>query len=234
MKKVICYSLWGDKPMYNVGAIKNHILQKKIFPDWISRYYIDDSVPKNIIDTLKLNGAEIIVKKNNITSFLGLFWRYSPLYECTNDDIVIFRDTDGRLTKREKLAVDEWLLSNKTFHVMKDWPGHLHNIMGAMWGINFNTINPNTRENIKKDFDYFFKNIDIDSIKYGFDEAFLSNVLWKYIKEDCISHISFKNLVKLGNEKPFPVLWENNHSFVGNKYDENDKPEFNLNEFVKF
>jgi hypothetical protein len=32
--KYISFSLWGDKPIYNVGAIKNAELWKNIYPDW--------------------------------------------------------------------------------------------------------------------------------------------------------------------------------------------------------
>ena len=49
MKKLICFSLWGDDSTYTIGAIKNADLAKKHYPGWICRYYIADCVPKNII-----------------------------------------------------------------------------------------------------------------------------------------------------------------------------------------
>ena len=52
MKKLICFSLWGDDSTYTIGAIKNADLAKKHYPGWICRYYIADCVPKNIIDEL--------------------------------------------------------------------------------------------------------------------------------------------------------------------------------------
>ena len=44
-KKIIAFSLWGEKPVYNVGAIRNAELAKEIYPDWICRYYLGKSVP---------------------------------------------------------------------------------------------------------------------------------------------------------------------------------------------
>jgi len=41
MKKVISYSIWGDNPKYATGAIK-------IYPDWICRFYVGQSVPNEI------------------------------------------------------------------------------------------------------------------------------------------------------------------------------------------
>jgi len=34
-KKIISFSLWGDKPMYTIGAIKNAKLAEEIYPGWI-------------------------------------------------------------------------------------------------------------------------------------------------------------------------------------------------------
>ncbi len=32
--KYVSYSLWGDNPIYGVGAIKNMHQVKEIYPDW--------------------------------------------------------------------------------------------------------------------------------------------------------------------------------------------------------
>ena len=37
---------------------------------------------------------------------------------------MLSRDCDSRLNKREKLAVDELLKSDKNFHIMRDHPWH--------------------------------------------------------------------------------------------------------------
>jgi len=34
MKKVISFSLWGDNPTYNIGAIKNAKLALDYYPDF--------------------------------------------------------------------------------------------------------------------------------------------------------------------------------------------------------
>jgi len=53
MKKIISYSLWGDNPMYTIGAIRNAELTPIVYPGWISRFYCGESVPTDIIKTLK-------------------------------------------------------------------------------------------------------------------------------------------------------------------------------------
>jgi len=50
-------------------------------------------------------------------------------------DVAIFRDTDSRLSARERAAVDDWLAGDRDVHVMRDHPWHETAIMGGMWGV---------------------------------------------------------------------------------------------------
>jgi hypothetical protein len=62
-----------------------------------------------------------------------MFWRF--LAACDPDvDIMISRDADSRLSKREKFAVEEWINSNYQFHIIRDHPYHSVPILGGMWG----------------------------------------------------------------------------------------------------
>jgi hypothetical protein len=46
-----------------------------------------------------------------------------------NVDVFISRDSDSVILQREVDAVDEWLRSNYTFHVMRDHPFHFAAIL---------------------------------------------------------------------------------------------------------
>jgi hypothetical protein len=61
--KIISFSLYNNKDIYNYGAIRNLNLAKKIYPDWMVRFYIGRSVPKKIVKLLKDNNAQIYKKK---------------------------------------------------------------------------------------------------------------------------------------------------------------------------
>jgi tagatose-1,6-bisphosphate aldolase non-catalytic subunit AgaZ/GatZ len=39
VKKLICFSLWGDDKKYLHGALENAELSKRFYPDWRCRYY---------------------------------------------------------------------------------------------------------------------------------------------------------------------------------------------------
>ena len=52
-------------------------------------------------------------------------WRFETI-DDPDVEINMSRDTDTRILLREKLAVDEWLASGKTFHIMRDHPHHIN------------------------------------------------------------------------------------------------------------
>ena len=57
MIKVLSFSLWGNNPTYNIGAIKNAELAKQYYPNFECWFYIHSpTVPINIVN--KLNTFE--------------------------------------------------------------------------------------------------------------------------------------------------------------------------------
>ena len=57
-----------------------------------------------------------IVEKQDVGNWTSMFWRFEAAYD-SDADVVIFRDADSRLNMREKAAVDQWLVSDKNFHI---------------------------------------------------------------------------------------------------------------------
>ena len=203
MKKIISYSLWGDTPMYNVGAVENATNAEELYPDWICRYYVGESVPSETLEKLssKSNKEVILVKSEN--DWTSSTWRFLAI---DDSDIVIFRDTDSRLTNRERVAVDEWLESGKPVHIMRDHPYHAVPILGGMWGAKKGIL-PNMRELIhdysKGDF-------------WQVDQNFLRDIVYPLVKDELCEHDQFFA------KKPFPYPRDDKH-FVGQAYAGNDK-----------
>jgi hypothetical protein len=55
-----------------------------------------------------------------------MLWRFRPAFE-EDDTIVLVRDADSRLSRRERAAVEDWLASDFDFHIMRDHAGlHRH------------------------------------------------------------------------------------------------------------
>jgi len=205
MKKVISFSLWGSDPKYTIGAIRNAELSESIYPDWVCRFYVDDTVPKEIVDELKSHSHVEVVQKNTGGNWTSMFWRFEPAAD-KDIEVMISRDTDSRLTHREKAAVDEWIASDKGFHIMRDHPWHKYPVLGGMWGVKKGVI-PNMKELINE-----FSQTD----EYGTDYWFFAYKVYPLITEDVMVHDPFFE------QKPFPTKRKNS-TFVGQVFDENEK-----------
>ena len=209
--KYLSYSLWGDDPIYNVGMIKNAEQAKIIYSNWKVIVYYNNSVPKETIEKLiELDVTCIDMSDSNI---YGMFWRFlaADLKDC---EFAIFRDSDSRLSLREKLAVDEWVNSGKSLHVMRDHPYHMIpcgndklGLLGGMWGIKGNLL-PITQM-INK-FPLSKQN------KYGNDQTFLREIYFIFENDRCTHDDFFE-------KKPFPISRENGR-FIGERMDINDNP----------
>lgn len=132
-KNIICFSLFGSQPRYCETAVINVNLAHIIYPEWTCRFYLDDSVPDNVVQRLQQNGAEVIKVTPEQQEISGLFWRFF-IFDDPNVHCFIIRDADSLLSFKEKAAVDEWLKSGKWFHLMRDALEHSELILAGMWG----------------------------------------------------------------------------------------------------
>ena len=204
MKKVISYSLWGDNPIYTHGALRNLEMAKEIYPEWTCRFYLDKNVPEDIVTKLKEGGAEVY-KYMKDGDWYAMFWRFLPASD-PKVDVMISRDCDSRLTVREKEAVEEWLKSDKLFHIMRDHPYHKTEILGGMWGVKKPLLNN-------------MKNL-MSSYKMGnfwqTDQNFLRERVYPIVKDQSMVHDEYFD--KTG----FPSA-RIDGEFVGEAFNENDE-----------
>jgi hypothetical protein len=215
MKKVISFVAWGDNPMYTHGAVYNARLANEIFPGWVSRFYLAPSVPKYIITELSgIDNTEIKLMDYEANN-RSMFWRFYPASE-ENVDVIVSRDTDSRLSPREKAAVDEWLSSDKGFHIMRDHPYHDMPIMGGMWGAKRGTI-PQMRDIIYQHLrDTESEDQDLNerygNERYGEDQDLLALKIYPLIKDNVIVHDDYEGRWRTNVSKyqecaslPFPT-----------------------------
>jgi len=209
---IIAFSLWGNVPKYTIGAIRNAELAKEIYPGWVCRFYIGNDVPLDIVDCLRKEGAEIV--EFGESGWNGMFWRFFAA--DNHDGVMISRDTDSRLSAREKAAVDEWLASDKDFHIMRDHPYHQTEILGGMWGV---------RNGLLKDIRRMIVNYntgDFDN-KYQVDQNFLREVVYPIVQRTSFVHDEY---FMDPDRRPFPIKRVNARDFVGQVFDENEVPQF--------
>ena len=214
--KYISFSLWGSNPMYCIGAMENIKLAREYYPDWKCVFYVDDTVSKSVTDDLLRSEALVNhVGHNDRGAFWGMFWRFL-INDEPDMEAFVSRDCDSRLNIREKLAVDEWMVSDKCLHIMHDHYGHRSvPILGGMWGAKKGCID-NITEKILRWGKYSHK---------GIDQHFLWGLIWPTVKDRCMSH-GIKWSGRWGESRPFPEhpLIKYGGTFVGEIFDENNKP----------
>lgn len=178
MKNLILFSLYGLKDKYWKGALSNIKLAKEIYPNYICRFYIDQDAPEYLKDTIVGDNVEKIFMEN-IGGISGMFWRF--LGAADEDvDVCLCRDCDSNLNTRERSAVEEWLQSDKDFHIMRDHSAHNKRIMGGMWG---------SRNKLMKRLDLkLLINNWGKKDKYGDDQVFLGTQIYPLIKNLAFEH----------------------------------------------
>ena len=142
----------------------------------------------------------------------GLFWRFLPLYD--DYDVLLSRDCDSRISQREVDSVNEWLNSDKDFHIMRDHPYHTVPILSGMWG---------SKKGILKNIDFLLKYWKEYTYKGKFqadDQDFLGQIIYPIVYKNAIEHCDF-NINFGGKLSKFPST-RKNYEFVGDVFDENN------------
>lgn len=200
MKKVISISVWGNDPRYIEGSKKNALLAEKHYPEWEYWIYAEE----HLHPLLKNTQAKIFSPPKTINN--GRFWRFLPAFD-DSVDIMISRDSDSRISQREVRCVEEWLKTNKKYHIIRDHERHYDfPVLGGMWGIRGTPI-------VEKNSIFQFSS---DKNAYLVDQIWLAKKMWQEIQHDVCIH-GYKEIEWMKNTRP-PL------DFIGQGYNENDIP----------
>lgn len=202
-KSVIAFSLWGENTRYTLGALQNASLAKLVYPGWICRFYVGTDTPVHIVSLLKeFDNVEICEMGESAPggNAIGMFWRFAAASDPDIENLII-RDCDSRVWFREKTAVDEWLQSDKRFHIMRDHPYHGTSILGGMWGV---------RKGLLSNMVELLNSYDMGDY-WQSDQEFLRDIIFPIVREDSLVHDSFFD------KTTFPGERDSKH-FVGQAY----------------
>jgi len=174
------------------------------------------SVPNPIKIQLKQLDAEVI-EMPEWGDWSAMMWRFYSVSDA-NVEVAIMRDTDSRLNKREATAVKAFLDSSATVHILRDHPYHKFSLMPGMCGF---------KRGACPQMALLIRDIQIKGLGYGFDYNFFSDkVLPNIDKSNIIIHDEF-----FGG-RPYPTK-RVGLEFVGEVFDEFDKPDFEHREILK-
>lgn len=174
-KYVLSFSLYNQRPMDHVNAVINCMLASKIYPGWIVRFYVDETVNQEALALLKTFDYVEIVQMPKHRGSEAMLWRFNPASDSMVY-VMISRDSDSWISFREQAMVNEWLCSSKSFHIIRDHCYHAKKIMGGMWGVR-NHILPDMQSMAEE-----------YSRTQMYDQGFLADKIYPRIVSDSFIH----------------------------------------------
>ena len=210
MKNIFSFALYGKNDRYCLGILLNIDFINKYYNDWEIYIYYSE-VPQKILDEINKKQHVKMIKCDD-TKYIweGMFWRFYP-FMLDDVDIFLSRDADSLVSEREMNLVDNWIKSDKCFHIIRDHPRHTQPIMGGMFGVKI------------KEFQQKYGNIDIDKNiifykrqfnrqkKRNVDQLFLSQKIYPKIQNDNMTHVSDLKNRKTKNDILIPRV----DNFIG-------------------
>jgi hypothetical protein len=187
-RKIISFCVWGKSDLYNLGLLENALQMPKVFPGWIMHVVYTQTANKKVMDEISKFPwveMEIYDEPNNSKNTM---LRFLPGMHPHND-VVIFRDADSRLLKRDYTAVMDWLNNtNKKVHLMRDHSANKFRIMAGLWGVREGIIaKPDI---VNKFYEYFMKP---EFEKWTVDQVYLQKYIYPLIENISCVHASFNN-----------------------------------------
>jgi hypothetical protein len=218
---LISYTLFGPRgksapAMYTVGAIRNAEICADLYPGWLCRFHVGRGVDEATLEKLRaMPNVDLWPMLDRPHTWEALLWRFFALHD-DDAEAVMFRDCDSRPDGREKAAVDEWLESGRSFHIMRDHPAHTAPILAGLWGC--------TRAGAAKVSPLLGRG---PSSFWFADQVWLADYVYKVTIGDALIHDS---AARFSDETthPFTVprteLPAGGWRFVGQGFDEHEQP----------
>jgi hypothetical protein len=225
MKKIISFSLYNGRKKDVLNAVVNCFLAKEVYPGWTCRFYVDHTTPLEIVQCLKTFDQVEVVEMPHRPDMDGkpdgwkMFWRFLAAAD-PDVEVMISRDGDSLLSAREKACVDEWIASDKGFHIIRDHCYHSQKVMGGVWGSKKGTV-PNMSELIE------------NFLQQGtYDQGFLAEYVYpKVVEENNVMVHYDKDQRKMGGLPSFGYFPDGGKHFP--EYEHIDSPAagVSLNEY---
>ena len=209
MRCVISYSLKGTKQLYWLGLLNNIRVMPYILPGWKPRVYIEQG--HFLCDMLKDLGVEYIEVEDKYGGTYCSMWRFYAFAE-PDIDYVLVRDADSVLSYKDTYCVDEWLLSGKKLHSIREFPTAMPLCAGTMGlkGGLFPDIVSLTDAYVEQ-----------HGTQYSVDECFLRDVVYARYREEMCLHGANGRPVRAESIYPFTgfkVQWKWSDVFDWKKF----------------
>jgi hypothetical protein len=198
--KVFSFCLYGTTQYYYTGLLENIRIIQEFYPDFSIYVYLGECDPNWTFP----DGIHIV--RTGKAGPINMLYRFKALEFA---DIGFTRDTDSRITERDRWCIQAFLDSNYKYHIIRDHIWHRSKIMGGLFG---------WKEHRIFEFDENYPSA------YGYDESVLSQLLYPLIRDTTLVHTNIIGYIHEHTER-IQHTPTDNRDFVGNVY-KTDIPEF--------
>lgn len=211
MKKVFSFSLFGSNEKYWHGLYTNIELIHTYFPEWYIYVWVGDNVSDGVIQTLAAK-EKVNLRFTHETGLINMSYRFFAI-DDPDVELMCVRDADSRVNERDKACIEDFVTSEKRFHIIRDHPNHHHAIMGGMWGIKKGLFNGNFKDIFE---DWRKMNT---ATEFWNDMDFLK-ILYSFCVPHAIIHDELQSFEPIEVRTPFRVaLDEKKQHFIGQVYE---------------
>jgi len=196
-RKLVSFCVWGPSKLYNYGLYENALKMPEVYPGWIMHVIYTPTADQKVMQEIaKFPWVEMeLIDVPNHTKNTML--RFLPAMSPKND-VIVSRDADSRLLKRDYMAVMDWLNnSNKKAHMMRDHPFNKSPIMAGLWGVRDQIL---AKPEIVMKFAEYFRNPEFT--KWSMDQRYLEKYIYPLLKNTSRIHAAFNRFEKWSS--PFP------------------------------
>jgi hypothetical protein len=190
---IVSFCLYGTDRNYYTGLLENLQILQEWCPTFTAVVY------KGVCDPSWTIPEWVRVIDTGKPGPINTLYRFLPLLTEPSGFV---RDTDSRITERDRWCMHEFLKSSKLYHVIRDHVWHRSPVMGGMFGW-------------KRAIPDLVLPLDLVGTGYGIDEAVLRSVLYPRILPDLLVHT---NMYALHREQAERILVPQSDptDFVGN------------------
>lgn len=193
---LISFSLYGQSSRYCEMAVLNVLAAQRHLPDFVCRFYLDDSVPTALVRRLRSLGAQCVFMGNQVTRMPATFWRFLAM-DDEQADCVLVRDVDALVDARDAWCVQNWRQSEYPFHIIRDDCCHTELILAGLLGIRAGVL-----RGIQTRIEQYLHESGPAGWKRYADQLFLRNKIWPSVRRHAWTHDQIYGYGQMGERAP--------------------------------
>lgn len=207
--KIFSFCIFGVFKKYCLGLVRNIEQISALFPGWEIWITVGNDVPVEYLQKYQ-SFANVRLFPQTFTGGRLMSHRFFFIDDPTVE-IMLVRDSDSRMTPRDKWCIDEFLNGPYKLFTIRDHHYHTREIMGGQWGIKKFTDTPWMKEAYNT-FCKSFESIDA----YESDQIFLKTFVYNQHKD---KFIAFSTTLFYSSGEAHKVITmprKDEHDFCGN------------------